>query len=225
MGPNAQMPPAGAAPITAQSAPAPNKGFNFRMLLIILGVIVLMEVIWAVWTLAKNQNKSAPPISYSSPAPIVTQTKTSSALLALQTASLDVFVDQDIPVDIALDTDKASVDGVDVIISFDPAMLKVMPQTVNGKQVPVKVGTQFSDYPQNALEKGKITLSAISTSVPFSGKGILGTVTFKALKIGAAQIKIEYIPNSTTDSNIAQTGSAKDILSKVLDLTLQINPK
>lgn len=211
---------------TAQNQAPVKKPFNAKRIFVVLSALILLEVVWSVWSLSKNQlkqqNITSPPAQAS---PVAEKPRVSSAVLALQTGSLQVEVGQEIPVDIVLDTDGALVDGVDAIVSFDSALLKVEPVEVSGKSVPVKVGTLFNDYPQNALEDGKITLSGISDSTGYSGKGILGTVVFKAVKQGSASVKIEYSPDDTTESNVVLSGAAKDILGNVLDLALDIKPK
>lgn len=211
----------------AQNQAPVKKPFNVKRIVIVLSALILLEAVWAVWSLSKNQIKREQNIT-SPPAqtpPVVEKPRISSATLALQTTSPQAEVGQDIPVDIVLDTDGALVDGVDAIISFDSALLNVQPATVDGKSVPVKKGTLFNDYPQNALEDGKITLSGISDSAGYSGKGVLGTVKFRAVKAGSVSVKIEYSPDSTTDSNVILSQAAKDILGNVLDLVVDIKPK
>lgn len=197
--------------------PPLKKPLNIKRILIVLSALILLEAVWAVWSVSKNQlkqqNITSPPAQTS---PVAEKPRISSAVLALQTTNLQVEVGQEIPVDIVLDTDGALVDGVDVIISFDPVLLKAEP---------VKVGTLFNDYPQNDLEDGKITLSGISDSTGYLGKGILGTIVFKAVKPGSASVKIEYRPDDTIESNVILSGAAKDILGKVEDLVLDIKPK
>lgn len=205
----------------------PKKPLNVKRIFVVLSAIILIEAVWAVWSLSKNQLKreqseTQPPVQTST---VVEKPRLSSATLALQTASTQVEVGQEIPVDVVLDTDGALVDGVDAIISFDSALLNVQPVTVDGKSVPVKVGVLFNDYPQNALEDGQITLSGISDSTGYSGKGILGTIVFKAIKQGSASVKIEYSPDDTIESNVILSRAAKDILGNVLDLALDIKPK
>lgn len=197
--------------------PPLKKPLNIKRIFIVLSAVILLEAVWAVLSLSKNQLKQQSaivPPAQTSPAP--EKQRVPSAVLALQTTNLQVEVGQEIPVDIVLDTDGALVDGVDVIISFDPVLLKAEP---------VKVGTLFNDYPQNAQEDGKITLSGISDSTGYSGKGILGTIVFKAVKQGSASVKIEYSPDATIESNVILSGAAKDILGNVLDLALDIKPK
>lgn len=115
---------------------------------------------------------------------------------------------------INVDTAGASTDGTDAIIRFDPTRVSA---------TQVTPGTIYADYPGTNIDStGKISISGLaSVSSPFSGAGTLATVSFTvpaAAPTGATQITFDFDPNDpakTTDSNIVERNTVKDVLSSV----------
>lgn len=114
-----------------------------------------------------------------------------------------------IPVGIVLDSAGKSVDGVDVIIGFDPAKVQI----TGNKITP---GTLFEEAPQNTVDNklGQIRFSAL-TFKPKPVSGIVGTFSVKPLIKGEIDLTFQFLPGATTDSNIAEHGTAKDVLGRV----------
>ncbi|MBI2020254.1 hypothetical protein HYS94_02430 [Candidatus Daviesbacteria bacterium] len=182
-----------------------------RLILIILALIILGEVIWAVLTLKPSSNI---------PSAVQQQTATS---VSLNSEKATVKVGEQINTTINLSSD-IKTDGVDLIIKFDPNLLAVSEATAGAG--PVKVGSIYSAYPQNLLESpGRIVISGI-TNQPggILANGVFGTITFKAKKVGVTDISFEFTPSTTTDSNIIESGTGKDVLEKVNNLQLNITP-
>ena len=189
------------------------KILTLKLLFAILGLVIAGEVVWAVWKL--NQPIPAPAIS--------TSNQSTGASLTLSTKST-VKVSEEFIVGITLDTGGKMTDGTDVIITFDRDLLEVVPVSL-GTRMAVVPGTLYKDYPINTFEGNQITFSGLSgIDTGFRGKGVMGTVTFKALKAGQANINIEYRKGSTTDSNVTESLSAADVLIKVFGVTVNINP-
>lgn len=113
------------------------------------------------------------------------------------------------PVGIVLDSAGKSVDGVDVIIRFDPKKAQVVSSRVATTNL-------FEEFPQNLIDNnlGRVRFSALTfNSRPVTG--IIGTFTFKPLAKGIVDFTFDYTVGSTKDSNIAERGSARDILGQV----------
>lgn len=113
------------------------------------------------------------------------------------------------PVGIVLDSAGKSVDGVDVIVKFDPKKVQI----VSSK---VATTSLFQEFPQNVIDNvlGQIKFSALTfNSRPVTG--IIGTFTFKPLAKGTVNLTFDYTFGSTRDSNVAEHGSAKDVLGQV----------
>ncbi len=86
-------------------------------------------------------------------------------------------------------------------------------QIVGNKINPTGV---FSEFPLNEVETqtGKIRFSAL-TFDPKPVTGVVGTFSFKPLSPGEVNFQVDYTPAATTDSNIAEHGSATDVLESV----------
>lgn len=124
---------------------------------------------------------------------------------------------QSYPVGIVLDSAGKSVDGVDVVISFDPTKVQIVGNKINSTTV-------FAENPLNSVDvqRGRIRFSVL-TFDPKPVTGILGTFSFKVLGKGETNFTIEFNEGATTDSNVAEHGSAVDVLGKVVNGTYIFN--
>lgn len=116
---------------------------------------------------------------------------------------------QTIPLGLVVDSKGASVDGLDTIINFDPKKVQIVGNSLSPT-------TLFERFPLNVADnqKGQIRFSALS----FNAKpvaGIVGTFSFRPLVRGIVSFTFDFTSGSTTDSNLAEHGTAKDILGKV----------
>ena len=190
-----------------------------KIILSILAIVVVGELIWAGTTLIKKDQPQVPIIDQL--AQTVSEPK--PAQIILQSSSQILKVGDQIKVDILVDTGGKQTDGTDVILNFDPKTLVVV--LASGSANPVIQGTVYNSFPVNVLNQGKVVLSGIaSVGTSFSGQGLLGSVTFKAVSVGNTSLAVDFILGRTTDSNIIETSSAKDILTSVKNLDLQISP-
>lgn len=113
------------------------------------------------------------------------------------------------PLGIVLDSAGKSVDGVDVIVKFDPKKVQVVSPEVAATGL-------FEEFPQNTIDNklGQIKFSALTfNSRPVTG--IVGTFTFKPLAKGTVSFAFDFVLGSTKDSNVAEHGSARDVLGQV----------
>lgn len=202
--------------------PSTSKFSPIKILFIVLGLVIAGEVIWAVINFLpigssnKTQNAGVPSQSV-----VISN---SSATVSLSADKSSVKVGDKITVAINVSANK-STDGTDLIIDFDPNLLTV--DTQNEKKVPVITGQIYSDYPINSVDltKGLITVSGIaSTPGGVITNGIFGTINLVAKAAGTATLKLEFTKGSTADTNVTETGTGKDILDSVQDLTLNITP-
>lgn len=192
-----------------------------KIILSILAIVVVGELIWAGVTLTKGTN--VPIIDN-----ITQQTiEIKPAQVILQANKQELKVGEELMVDILVDTGGKPTDGSDVILNFDPKTLAVQFSSVSGKLSPVLPGMVYGSFPINTLDStgSKIVISGISSvGATFSGQGSLGSVTFKAIAPGSTTVAVDFILGSTVDSNIIESNSAKDILTNVKNLNLQISP-
>src|SRR3989344_5273623 len=194
---------------TAQTNPieVPNPSSNmFKKLLtrktifIILGFVVLGELIWAVSAIFNT-----PSVTPATPVKVSVATKEKVVKASLTTEKAVVKVWEKLTVNLELSS-QGMADGVDMIIHFDPKLVSV---DLDADKLPVKPMLLFREYPQNSLDPanpGRIIISGITDQTGGTlAEGILGTMNFTAKAVGKATFRLEFIPGSTTDSNIIES--------------------
>lgn len=209
--------------ITYPEFPKPSK-FNlkenfarlltWRSLMIMAMVVVIGELIWGAYVLTR-------PIAKRNQAP---STVYPMASINLESTKTDLSVGETIQVDIVLSTGGKRTDGVDMIINFDPNKLEVIQASGSGGLVPVKVNNLYSEYPINKVDDGKVVISGINNpGTIFSGNDIFGTLNFRAKSAGKTSVGLEFTSGSTTDSNVMESGTARDILiyTKGIDFNIK----
>jgi hypothetical protein len=192
------------------------KFLSRRNIFLVLGLIVAAEVIWALWALVLSPSQGSVIPQFGAPKP-----QTTSVSLLSPTQSLKVG--DIVTVTAKIDSDKLT-DGTDLVITYNPQALEVQ-NTASG--VPVAAGLLYDDYPFNNVDikMGRITVSGITTRTDGTlASGIFGTVTFRALIEGEAKVSLLFNMGDTTDSNVIETGTGKDVLDEVNNLELKILP-
>lgn len=178
-----------------------------KFIFAVLGLILLAELIYAIRVLTIP----APPTA----ARIPIQSKVGTILLNALKSSYKV--NEVIPVAINLDTGLQEIDGVDVIIHYDP---KVLEATSGG----LLKGNLLEEYPTMIVDAGKglVSISGISNlQNGFKGIGQFATINFKAKAAGKTPVTIDFNgKGSTIDSNLVEVGTSKDTLEQVVNLEL-----
>ena len=110
---------------------------------------------------------------------------------------------------ITLNTEGAATAGVDVLLKYNPAKLKI---------TNVQNGTLFSQYIGQKIDnnKGSFGLSgivALDDTVGYAGNGTFATVVFEGVAVGAASVDFDFSPGVRSDSNVAAMSSVDDSLS------------
>lgn len=140
-----------------------------------------------------------------------------SGILSLSSKSSQVKVGQKIAVVVSLRADGKSISGSDVILRFDPGLLRG--ETVEESKL-------FDIYPRKTIDnvKGKISITAFRSTdkSPLAGDREVATVTFTAAKEGTADISFDFVPFTTNHSTIAESDTSKNILGNVVPVTLTI---
>ncbi|MBI3486362.1 hypothetical protein HY025_05500 [Candidatus Daviesbacteria bacterium] len=218
-----------AAPIIIHTTPLPeNKGIlpsqypkSFpKILFIVLILIIIAELIWGAWYIFRPLQKR---INSSPQNSLVTKLPKSTASIKLSSINPSVSVGDKLSVDINLSSKNTPSDGVDIVIKYDPNFLRV-----EGKNEEVFIkGSVFPEYLGYKVDNklGVLRISGISevTSAPAIAQGLFGTVNFKAVNQGTTQVVVDFKPGNTTDSNVIDSKSNKDILDKVSNLSVKIN--
>lgn len=142
---------------------------------------------------------------------LTTKAAVANASLALSPATGDYTfaVGTSYPVGIVLDSAGKTIDGVDIVINFDPTKARVEGTSLSTTSI-------FEQYPQNEVDnaRGIIKLSGL-TFTPKPLTGIITTFRFQPLVKGEVNFTFSFTPGATTDTNIADHDTAKDILGSV----------
>lgn len=142
-----------------------------------------------------------------------------AATLYLNPQTKTVALGEQFKVDIILDTANGPIDGVDVYaLHYDPSILEVVDDIPDQQGTQIQPGTIIPANAANIVEEstGMIKFSQITFGgTNFTGKGILATIHFKAVRAGTAYLKFDFSKGSTTDTNAAYGG--KDQLARVID--------
>lgn len=181
-----------------------------RNLFIVLGVIIAAEIIWAGWSIFKGTTPQVSTQETPSGEPVQT-----TVTLTSDKASLKLGEKATVSINLS---SNSKTDGLDLIITYDPKLLSAKPVTL---------GTLYSDYPQNVLDDkaGRISVSGITGQAGgILADGLFGKVEFRAKAPGVAAISLEFTPGESSDSNVTESGTGKDILEKVNNLELNILP-
>lgn len=199
---------------------APNALRDFitgpKVIFVILGIILLGEVIYAVRILTLPSGFSPIPL---------TAAQSNVGKISLVAAKTSYSVNETIPVSVVVDTGGRSVNGVDLIVHYDPKVVEASPAGIVKGQI-------FDDYPAISINanQGLISISGIdnmnnsfnSNNLTY-GIGQFAIINLKAKTPGRVSLTVDFNgKGSTTDSNLVEITTAKDILEKVNNLELTI---
>lgn len=185
-------------------------------LIIIIVLILIIEIIWAF----KTMNNFNPLVAQTLPQPTK---KVILNVISLNTDKNDYKIGEKIPVSINVSSNK-NIAGADLIIKYDPNLLSIV---TNADKTPVAVGAIFDDYPVNMVDEknGVITISGTAgNTAGVIPKGVFGTIVFQGKAVGKAKVFLDFVKNSTNDTNLIENQSAQDVLEEVKNLDLKITP-
>ena len=133
---------------------------------------------------------------------------TFAASIVLNPPFGDVAEGKDLEVRVVVKGQDELVDGVDANIAYDVNFLKVKE---------MKKGEFFSNYPTFKDDNGQVKITALA---PKEGVKIFGDITvatliFEVQDSGETKLTVAFEEGATSESNIAEHGTAKDLLEEV----------
>lgn len=122
-------------------------------------------------------------------------------------------------VSILLGAPRKSLDGVDVIIRYDPELFEIT----------VDKGTAFPQYPRSKVDevKGEIVLSGYNLEAkptPILSDSLFGTLTLRGKKAGQGKLEFVWRKGQKNLSNIIENGTSRTLLSEVVNGEYTLNP-
>lgn len=205
-------------PASSFSAPDPNPkklpAIVPKLVFIFLGLVILVEIILGVKTLT-------------TPVPEIRTSNASFQVLPPQPGRIELLVEktqfkvgEQVPVKIKVASGDHYINGVDVIIKFDPKILD------EAQRPSLSTSNLFDEYPLAKVDRknGLVQISGITSlsKKGFKGTGELATVLLKAKAAGSAVVTVEFAPGITSDSNLIEIDSSTDILESVGNINLSI---
>lgn len=182
-----------------------------KIIFAILGVVLIVELVYAIRVLSSPTPRPVPVNK-------VTVAKTVGRI-SLFAPKRALKVGESVPVSVVVGTGGNTVDGADLIVRFDP-------KVIEASQEGLIKGKIFDEYPLVSLDsnKGLISISGISSSKKgFTGTGQFASIVLRAKSAGKTAISIDFNKGSTTDSNLVEAATSKDILEVVDNLEFNIN--
>lgn len=190
-------------------------------------VVLVLEGIWAVIYIKSAKITTNPAtVRKISPTPVKILEKIGS--LSLDPVKIETKVTEQFTVKIIADTNGRELNGIDAQILYDPKMLTVVDSDNQTPGVQAENGELFNSLLINSADpvEGKINLTGSRLSKAtktISGKGTFALISFIAQKAGTTKIKINFDPGKTNTSNMAESGTSKNILTNVSDCEIQIS--
>ncbi len=135
-----------------------------------------------------------------------------AATLSLSPNSGSYPTDQVFTVNVLLDTEGQSIDGVDIYyLNYNPNQLEVQDDNDIQPGIQITAGSLIPLTQTNSVDNttGKITFSQITAggnTFKSDGAQILATIHFKVLKAENTTVSFDFKPEDTRDSNIASKG-------------------
>lgn len=194
-----------------------------KNILIIGSIIVLLEIIGGYVYLKYSHAKNIQPVVAEqqavkpSASPIIEITRKTAEII-LETQDMNIKKGDNFSVNVLLDTFSNPTTASDLTIKYDPKFLASIKTTDPFSPSKLFQKTIFNKIDTKA---GIATVSAVADfDSTFSGRGILTTIAFRAIKPGKTDVTVDFTPRETRDSNIVS--EYQDILESVQNLSLEI---
>lgn len=183
--------------------------FSPKIVFVILGVVVLVELIYAIRALTLPTS----PLSTNN-----INAKKSVARISLTSPKTSFKIAERIPVSVILNSATHAIGGADLIVHYDPKILEATPAGI------IK-GKIFDEYPLIAVDasKGLISISGVSSlKNSFTGTGDFAIINLRGKVAGKTSLTVDFSKGSTTASNLVEVSTSQNILEQVDNLELNI---
>jgi hypothetical protein len=128
----------------------------------------------------------------------------------------------DSAVSININTEGRVSDAANILIHYNPASVEIIDANPSAAGIQISNGNAYEAYADNIVlpAEGLIRLTGFSFAQQLSGQKTFGTIIFRSrADTERANLTIEYVAGSTTDSNIAEYLTSDDLLVGVTNGT------
>lgn len=140
-----------------------------------------------------------------------------SATLSLSPAAGSFKVNDTFDVNVVLNAGGGKIGGVDIYLTFDQNKLNLLD---------IEKGSIFEQYVGKSISNsnGTAAISGMANSPQnaFSGTDTFAIFKFKAVSAGTSEVKFNFTPPNTRDSNVIDFDSLGDILTSVVNGTYTV---
>ncbi len=137
-----------------------------------------------------------------------------AATLSLSPASGTKAVGTAFTADIIVDTGGDAIGGVTAILTYDTARLQVQGTTLTPGPIFGASVAPFTNTVDSTI--GQIRYDSGTLGTPYTGRGTLATISFKAIAVGDATVSFVYNPSATTGTSlVAASSGPTSLLSTV----------
>lgn len=186
----------------------------YLLLVITLGLFVLVESV----VIVNHLQKVKMPVRLPSGERLVSTLELKKGTLAIIPKEEPSQLREDFIAQLIINSLDESIIGVDVILNFDPEILKVVKISPNQdlfEQITVN---------QKQQTEGRIKITAYLPKEELTGEYLFSFLTLRLLKDQPTDLEIEFIgPDRVTDSNLISQKTQKDILGDVQSLSIKLN--
>jgi Cohesin domain/Right handed beta helix region len=137
------------------------------------------------------------------------QASSGPGTISLSPSSGSHRVNQSFSVSVLANSASLLLDGADMVIHYDPTVLKVTGITP-GSVFPA------TSVLGNNLTTGEINISSVANQgQPVTASGTLATIQFQVIGSGQTPVTLDFNPNSEAHSNMTQDGTVAQVLGSV----------
>ncbi len=135
--------------------------------------------------------------------------------LSLSPVSKTVAVGESFEASLILDTGVQSISGGSAVLTYDPTKLQVVDSNANVVGIQVTAGSIFTTPTSNSADavNGKITLDYGTSVGSFSGNGVFGKITFKALAATTTSSPVSFILGTAGSAGSAIYSAGTNVLA------------
>jgi len=131
-----------------------------------------------------------------------------AAKMALSPASGNFVTNCATAANIIVNTEGQDSMAADAFLRYNPDELEIVDQMASVGGTQLRPGSVYESYPGNIVGNGTMRLTAFNRSGYYNGRGILGSIVFKAKPgVQTTTISFDYSAGRTTDSNVADVDS------------------